>query len=135
MFIGYIPFDVHHYNYIKHPQWSYELLESIKKYYGLDVSKIISSFPENTLCSMTSNHTISQEYFCEYMTWMEKMIDDLKISFYSGHQVERSISLYYLLNNLNYTIIPNILEHFQFDSHKTQGISQDKFKKEYSKLL
>jgi hypothetical protein len=29
----------------------------------------------------------------------------------------------------------NILTHFQFDSHRTQNISQDKFKNKYNKLL
>ena len=50
------------------------------------------------------NGLISPYYVC-LSSFAQKMIDDLKISFYSGHQVERSISLYYLLNNLNYTIL------------------------------
>ena len=85
---------------------------------------------------MTSNHSFSKKTFEEYMDWMEPMIDDIKLSNLSGHQVERSISVFYLLKNLkNVKIIPNILHHFQFDSHKTQGISDDKLINNYSKLL
>jgi hypothetical protein len=64
------------------------------------------------------------------------MIDDVKISNLSGHQAERSISLFYLLHKLeNVKVIPDILHHFQFDSHKTQGIGEEKFINNYSKLL
>jgi hypothetical protein len=69
------------------------------------------------------------------MKWVDPLIDDIKHSGLSGHQVERSISLFYLINKLNHNLIGNILTHFQFDSHGTQNISQDKFKNEYNKLL
>jgi hypothetical protein len=70
------------------------------------------------------------------MEWIEPMIDDIKKSNLSGHLMERSISVFYLLNKIkNVKILPNILEHFQFDSHKTQGISEQKIINNYQKLL
>jgi len=134
--IGYIPFSPHHYDFLKHPQWSLELLNSIKVNYKVDTLNEISKLPSTTICSMTSNHTFSKKSFEQYMEWMEPMIDDIKKSNFSGHLVERSISTFYILNKIkNVKILPNILRHFQFDSHKTQGISEQKIIDNYEKLL
>jgi hypothetical protein len=79
---------------------------------------------------------MNKKTFENYMEWIEPMIDDIKTSVYSGHQMERSISLFYILNNIgNISVVPNILYHFQFDSHETQGIDKTKFIDNYKKLL
>jgi hypothetical protein len=134
--VGYIPFNPHHYNFLGHLPWSLELLTSIKKNYNIDVLTEINELPDNITCSMTSNHTFSKKSFEQYMEWIEPMIEDIKKSELSGHLVERSISTFYLLNKLkDIVILPNILHHFQFDSHKTQGISEQKIIDNYEKLL
>jgi hypothetical protein len=69
------------------------------------------------------------------MEWMDKMIENIRTSGLSGHQTERSISVFYLLHNLNYHIIRNVLHHFQFDSHQTQGIPQENFINNYENLI
>ena len=118
--IGYIPFNPHDYNFLKHSPWSFELLNSIKLIYNIDTLSEISKLPDIFKCSMTSNHTFSKKTFEEYMEWMEPMIDDIKISGTSGHQAERSISVFYILNKIkNIKILPNILHHFQLNSHRT----------------
>ena len=127
--IGYIPFNPHDNSFIRHSPWSFELLNSIQQNYNIEVLSEIR-------CSMTSNHTFSKKTFEEYMEWMEPMIDDIKISEMSGHQTERSISLFYILNKIkNVKILPDILYHFQFDSHMTQGIDKQKMIDNYNKLL
>lgn len=134
--IGYIPFSPHDYAFLKHSSWSRELVQSIKTNYNIDVNGEIDKLPNDTVCSMTSNHTFNKNLFEKYMEWMEPMIKDIVISELSGHQAERSISLFYLLHKLdNIKVIPDILYHFQFDSHKTQGIGEEKFINNYSKLL
>lgn len=133
--IGYIPFSVHAINFFKQPKWTKELIDSVSKNYNINSSVFVDSLPKEKMCSVTSNHTFSKKSFDEYVKWMEPMIDDIKISELSGHQAERSISLFYLLKNLNYKLLPNILAHFQFDSHGTQGIGKDKFLSNYNKLL
>ena len=134
--IGYIPFSPHEYNFIGHSIWSKELLFSINKNYNINVKEYIKNLPTNYICSMTSNHTMNKKTFENYMEWIEPMIDDIKTSVYSGHQMERSISLFYILNNIgNISVVPNILYHFQFDSHETQGIDKTKFIDNYKKLL
>jgi len=118
--IGYIPFNPNDYNFLKHSPWSFELLNSIKRIYNIDTLSEISKLPDTFKCSMTSNHTFSKKTFEKYMEWMEPMINDIKISQTSGHQAERSISVFYILNKIkNIKILPNILHHFQLNSHRT----------------
>ena len=118
--IGYIPFNPHDGRFLKYAPWSFELLNSIKRVYNIDTLSEINILSNMFECSMTSNHTFSKKTFEEYMKWMEPMIDDIKISEKSGHQAERSISVFYILNKIkNIKILPNILHHFQLNSHRT----------------
>lgn len=134
--IGYIPFNVHHVNFIKIDMWILPLIKAIKRIYNNDVYDFINSLSKDKLCSMTSNHTLKKEIFDDYMKWIEPMIDDIKNDGLSGHMCERSISLFYLLNNIeNVVIIDGILSHYQFNSHGNQSISQDYFKNNYIKLI
>jgi hypothetical protein len=133
--IGYIPFSVHDYQFIKHKVWSDILILSMQNNYNINVEDFIDNLPLNKECSMTSNHTFSGNAFEYYMNWIEPLIEDIKHSELSGHQVERSISLFYLTKDFKYKIIKDVLHHFQFDTHKTQGISSDKLKDQYSQLF
>lgn len=133
--IGYIPLNVHHYNFIKHKPWCIDLLNSINRIYKTNVDLFVDFLPVDKVCSVTSNHTFSVDSFESYMKWIEPMIDDIKNSKLSGHQVERSISLFYLTNNKKYEILGDVLKHFQFDSHKTQDINENKMFMFYNQLL
>jgi hypothetical protein len=134
--IGYIPLDINHYNFLGHKPWAQELIKSIEKNYNIDVLDYVKKLSKESLCSMTSNHTFSKKSFEDYMIWVEPIVEDIKKSHLCGHHIERSISTFYLLNKIqNVRILPNVLEHFQFDSHETQGINKEKFESQYSKLL
>ncbi len=133
--IGYIPLNVHDGAFIKVRGWSDKIIEAINFRYHINVDNYIDNLPKNTVCTVTSNHTFSVKTFESYMEWMEPMIDTVAQSPLSGHQTERSIPLYYLINNVKYCLVSDILTHFQFDSHKTQGISEEKFIQNYNKLL
>lgn len=134
--IGYLPFSPFDYLFVKAKDLSQNLLDSIKNVYNKDFESFLETLPTDTICSITSNHTFSSEMFNKYMLWMEPMINDIKTSYYSGHNMERSISTFYLLNGIDkILILPNILFHFQLDSHGTQGFGPMKFENNYSKLL
>jgi hypothetical protein len=78
---------------------------------------------------------MSKKSFEMYMEWIDKMIKSIRESNLSGHEVERSISVFYLLKNLSYKILVGSLIHYQFDSHQTQGIGQEKFINNYKNLI
>lgn len=117
--IGYIPYSIHSTSFLGHKAVSEDLVKSIYKNYKIETYSYINSLPKDILCSLTSNHTFSKKIFEQYMKWTEPMIDDIKNSPVAGHQIERSIPLFYILNNIKTIIVPNILNHYQLNSHKT----------------
>ena len=133
--VGYIPLEVNHFNFIGNLVWIAELIQSLKNVYNIDLYKFIRSLNPSKLISVTSNHSMTKETLNKYMNWILPMLDKIKTSYYSGHEVERSISTFYLLQNLKYKILQGEIEHFQFNSHGTQTISANKFNNNYKKLL
>jgi len=133
--IGYIPLLISDTNFIGQPQWISNLRLSLEKNYNVNLDNHVNSLPNDKIITVTSNHSFTVNSFNEYMKWIEPMIDDIKISNFSGHEVERSISVFYLLKNISYVFLPNLLYHFQFDSHDTQGIGRNKFEAQYKDLL
>jgi len=133
--IGYVPLFISDINFIGYSQWISNLRLSLDKNYNVNLNNYVNSFPNDKIITVTSNHSLTINFFNEYMKWIEPMIDDIKISNFSGHEVERSISIFYLLKNINYVFLPDLLYHFQFDSHETQGIGRHKFESQYKDLL
>ena len=132
--IGYIPLPVNHPCFVREEKYCKKIMESISKVYNYNPYDVI--LPLNGVCSVTSNHTFKKDVFEKYMNWVEPLIDDFKITHMAGHEAERSISLFYLLNKVNNVkIIGDVLFHFQFDTHKTQGIPGSKFENEYEHLI
>lgn len=117
--IGYIIYNIHDASFLGHKELSEDLVKSIYKNYNVDAYNYVNSLPSDSLCSLTSNHTFSKKAFEQYMKWTEPMIDDIKNSPVAGHQIERSIPLFYILNNIKTICIPNILNHYQLNSHNT----------------
>jgi hypothetical protein len=116
--IGYIPINIHEGSFIKNEGVSGDIKKSILKNYNIDVDKLINSYPIDSVVSITSNHTFENKIFENYMKWMIPIEKDIKNGDKAGHQVERSIILYYLINNVPAGIIPNILRHYQLNSHQ-----------------
>lgn len=133
--IGYIPLNIHEANYIRNMQWISTMLISLKEKYDINLHNFLNSLPHTTSISMTSNHSMTKNALYQYMDWMSPMLDEVKKSYYSGHEVERSISIFYLVKNLKYKILENNINHFQFNSHGTQAIGVDKFINNYKQLL
>jgi hypothetical protein len=133
--IGYVPILISEHNFIGEDHWISYLRSSLEKNYNINLNDQIYSLPHDKIITVTSNHSFNTDTFNEYMRWIEPMIDDIKISNFSGHEVERSISIFYLLKNINHVFLPDLLYHFQFDSHETQGIGRNKFETQYKDLL
>lgn len=132
--IGYVKMNVHRVEIFKTPNFCNLLIDSVKKTYDIDVFNHINKLHPNQEISMTSNHTMKVGLFNNYMKWVEPLIDQIKSSKFSGHQIERSVPLFNILHNCNFTIIENILEHLQLDSHQTQYKTNKKYTNWYSEL-
>lgn len=133
--IGFIPLSINDFNYVRNLQWIKKISQTLKSVYKIDIYNYINSLDPFTTVSVTSNHSMSKDSFDKYMNWMLPMLEEIKLSYYSGHEVERSISFFYLISKLKYFILQGNLKHFQFNSHGTQLISPEKFIKNYKNLL
>lgn len=136
-FIGYIPHPMTGFHYVKNINWVEHIIPSIQKHYGIDMYSIVGNkLKENpqSYWSSTSNSTFSKQTFLEYMEWFEKLIDDIKESRTCGHAHERSLSFFYLVKNKKVSILPGIMQHFQLNSHGTQGYSVN-FKESIKNLV
>jgi hypothetical protein len=131
---GYVKLPVSHSAIFKTPKYSDVLINSINKHYKTNIVEFVDSLPPSLNCSVTSNHTFDLEVFDKYMKWVDPIINDIKHSPMSGHQVERSIIAFYLLNKIPYEIKDNMIHHLQLDSHKTQDAFERK-KHLYNELL
>jgi hypothetical protein len=69
------------------------------------------------------------------MEWMEPLIEDMKNDRMSPHYPERTLPLYLLFKKIPYLVVSDVLFHFQMDSHKTQGKSNEYKEKNYLNIL
>jgi hypothetical protein len=115
--IGYIPYSIHDFFFMKCKEFSDDIKNSVNNTYNTDIDEYIKTSPLDTIISITSNHTFKKESFEQYMEWMIPIQEDIKNTPKAGHQVERSIMLFYLTNNLNTTVLLDVLSHQQLNSH------------------
>jgi hypothetical protein len=126
--LGYVPHSTKTFHYINNKNWVEHIFEAIKTVYKIDIEKkirdLINTNP-NLNWSATSNHTFRKEVFDEFMKWFEPLIPFLKDTKTCGHAHERAISFFYFLSGKKISIIPNVIKHFQMNSHQTQGHKVD----------
>lgn len=136
--IGYIPLPITTDDYIKTEKYSKEIVDGIRAEYGIDMHQAIESIIKSTpdpVVSVTSCHTFKASDFRGYMNFMQPLIKYVKDNRMSGHQTERSISFWYIIMGKEFSIIPEILHHYQLDTHQTQGIPQEKFDLSYQYVV
>jgi hypothetical protein len=133
--IGYQPFSVHDYNFFGNSTLCSDIVKSIKEIYNIDCYNYIKTIPKDNFCSITSNHTFSKNSLKDYIDWIDPMLDLIKESSMAGHNIERSIILFYYLQKKKFSLVKDVLFHFQFDSHKTQGVDPMKFIMNYENLI
>ena len=120
-FIGYKPLPMN-FAFINESKYLCSILTSIQRHYNVDVNKIVNSIikcNKNARWSSTSNATFKREIFNKYMSWFEKLIDDLKNDKMCGHAHERSISIFNIIFNTKIILTNDVIKHLMLNSHKT----------------
>lgn len=130
--IGYVGIKSNDIAYISTHLYSGNLSNVINTVHNFDIDKFKSL---NIDVSVTSNHSFKTKSFNSFMTWVEPIIEMIKNEYSCGHQIERCISLFYLINNTFDVVIQNgDIIHLQLDSHETQGL-RGKFINNYKNLI
>lgn len=133
-FVGYFPMLIGDPVYTLMPQYSIELIESVRTKTGFDIPGMLSKMHPNALWSSSSNSTWKVSALIEYIEWFSQFIDDIKNSEYCGHMHERSLSFYYFMKNLKVEMTHNLMIHVQLNSHGTSPLPPERAKKMYELL-
>lgn len=103
--VGYSQINIHNPLFIGENRYCLELKQKLEEVYKIDIQKYIQKYPLNKKCSIVSNKTIRKKYFIDYMNWSIPIVNQIKILENAGHLVERLITCYYLLNDLNHAFL------------------------------
>lgn len=126
--IGYVPFPMNNYHFIKNPDWNEHILEAIRELHKIDLNihfdRLLKDNP-NALWSSTSNTTFRKDIFDEYMRWFEPIGERIKNTKTCGHAHERSVTYFVHIKRKKMLLANKLLKHLQVDSHKTQGHKVD----------
>jgi len=123
---GYLPMKIDS-GFIGNPSWSGKLNEFYDNLqYTISEKQLANSIDT---WSSTSNITMKKEFFYKYMNDSEALFDWIKGYDSVGHELERNLSVYYILNdNVKVSFLTGMISHYQLDSHKTQGIITKNYK-------
>lgn len=136
-FIGYFPMSVNDPVYIKMRQFSDDLVTQIKLKTNVEIEKLIDETWKNNFFatwSSSSNSTWKVESWKKYMDWFYQFLDVVKLSKFSGHMHERSLSFFYRIYNLNVLDTNNLMIHLQLNTHGTSPLPQNRFNQLYNTL-
>lgn len=80
------------------------------------------------LWSTTSNCTMKNDFFYRYMNDSNDIFLWMKNEPSVGHELERNLSIYQIMHDdIDILYVNNLLNHFQLDSHKTQGVFNENY--------
>lgn len=121
--IRFLPRPCNEHHFINDPRWVKEMFLSISKVYNRDMeTEIRRSLQDNPNMSWTStsNSIFRKSCFDQYMNWFLPLLPDILNSKTAGHQHERSITIFTYMRNKKLLVLPDMIHHFQMDSHGTQ---------------
>lgn len=134
--VGYTQINIHNPLFIgDETQYSLYLKEGLKKVYNINIQEYIQKYSLNKKCSVVLNKTIKKNVFDDYMNWSIPVVDYFdKSSNLSGHSVERLITAYYLLNNLNHLFLLSSVINLEFNQ-STYAINDGNKSEEYYEYI
>lgn len=117
--VGYSQINVHDPLFVGNDggRFCLKLNEALEKIYNIDIQKYIQKYPLNKKCSVVLNKTIRKNIFNNYMEWSTSIVNEFMILENAGHFVERLITVYYLLNNLNHIFLSSAVINLEFNQH------------------
>jgi hypothetical protein len=80
-------------------------------------------------CLSTNTVLLKKQFLIDYFndSFTLDFLDYLNNNEYSGHYLERYLSIYCILKNIKYIVIDCKFEHSALDSHNTQGRYENKY--------
>lgn len=126
--ISYFPMSMRNYHFIQNPDWVTSIFNGIKKVYKIDMYNYMTNIINNSIkqnhepiWTTTNNVCFEKSTFDKYMKWIAPLVGYMKYDINAGHNQERALTFFTILNKIPISYYIDEIEHVQADSHKTQG--------------
>ena len=126
--LGYAPVKMKNRNFTYDNMGYKPLFESIKSVYGLNIKKIFKDnikLADDKNWPSTNNVAMHRDTLKDFVRWFTPVAFHMGNKKPVGHAFERAIKLYSILSGRQNIYAPDLLKHFQLNSHKTQDFITD----------
>lgn len=120
--LGYVPFSMLSEHFLKYGIGPRPLSIAMQKNYNIDIYSFIEEYINRTndITWPSADHiAVSVPILYRFVNWFTPLINDVKVYRGCGHAFERSIKFFCIINNIPNSYLPNVLKHYQLDSHET----------------
>lgn len=125
--LGYCPVEMKNRNFIRDNVGYEPLRDACRNVYGLNIKSIFTTFQRSgidRLWPATNNVCMHTDTLNDFVRWFTPIANAMGNQKSSGHAFERAIKLFAILSGRNTGYTNEVLDHFQLDSHGTQGLAK-----------
>lgn len=126
--LGYAPVEMKNRNFIRDTLGYPPLLKSCKAVYGIDIGQLLRvniKYADDKLWPATNNVAMHRDTLKDFVRWFTPIAMHIGNHKLVGHSFERAIKLFCILTGRQNIYDPNLLKHFQLNSHGTQNFTKD----------
>jgi len=126
--LGYAPVAMKDRNFIRDNMGYAPLLEACKAVYGIDIGPLLKGnikYADDKFWPATNNVAMRYDTLKDFVRWFTPIAMHMGNHKPVGHAFERAIKLYCILTGHPNIYAPDLLSHFQLNSHGTQDFSKD----------
>ncbi|MGR3733004.1 hypothetical protein [Pseudophaeobacter sp.] len=126
--VGYSPVAMKDRNFIRDNMGYAPLRAACKAVYGLDIGPLLKThmkLAEDKFWPATNNVAMQRKTLEDFVRWFTPLAMYMGNEKPVGHAFERAIKLFCVLTGRSNLYEPNVLSHFQMNSHETQDFEKD----------
>ena len=118
-------------------QFSHSLAQACKKIYNIDIKEAVNKAYSSGDTIWTGGGTFagSKKWLENFINWVEPMKSIIINDKMAAHNIERSIKIFNVVNNIKEIYLPDCLEHIFNCSHDQIYQSDDMRKKQQSRFI
>jgi hypothetical protein len=126
--LGYSPVPMKSRDFVRDNMGYAPLRAAVKQVYGLDIKPLLRMYQRNSTDKewpATNNVAMSRETLRDFVRWFTPLALAMGNHKPVGHAFERAIKVYSILSGRKNTYAPELLRHYQLNSHQTQDFVRD----------
>jgi hypothetical protein len=126
--IGYAPVPLKDRNFIRDNMGAKPLFAACAKVYGIAAKSVLKTYTGagmDKFWPATNNVAMSKAALVDFVRWFTPLGLEMGNVKPAGHAFERAIKLFCILTGRRNAYLPEVLSHFQLNSHQTQDFRTD----------